>query len=1772
MPQKVKVLVAVILALSWVGTASGALYTVTSTADDGTSGTLRWAINSANGSAGLDSIWFAIPAAGVQTIFPSPGLPPLTDSKGVEIDGTTQGSAGCGTSPPSTANLLIEIDGANAGSAHGLWVQSSNNIIKGLIINNFEQDGICVESGIANEQVTNNVIECCFIGTNPAGTSDKGNGRNTTALWAGIHIKNVPYGTTVENLIDGCLISGNWAEGVWVDGPRQPGDVGFTHIQNNYIGTDINGTTAIQNDHEGIDISEGGHDNDIFRNLISGNGWDGVGIQGYSNEPYSAPPIYSHSNHIIENIIGLDISGGQLGNGYHGVAIGEYGPPRPPVTSQWGFAPGNVVDTNTIAFNGGDGVAVWEDSYDFTNADSNLITKNRIYDNRELGIDLQNDGVTLNDVGDPDARANQELNFPVIDSAIYNAGNTTIYGTLSIDVTPTTATVEVFKADLDPTGYGEGAVYLGSTTPVNAAGNWSLTTIVLTVGDSVTATATDQNRNTSEFSAAVDVTGQQPPVWDCTDNPPDNKTGGGLESEPNDVCTNANAAVCETAYCGDLGGGTVAPDLEDWWAITIPSDTCYCLHVRVFADATPGTYATGGGLDPELTVYDDDCTTQLFYNGDHNGTFPDAEGTDAQYDCLDAGNCHFPNKTVYLKIGIQGQTAGPYLLVINCIPCECPDVEPDTCDYYKPGYLDYCPNGMPDFDQKQDSWFNPASGAWSHCGPVALANCFWWFDSKFEPNPQVPPTVSDGYPLLQTFTAGTDDHVAANVMPFVDSLAVLCSTNVSGSGTNVFDLATGAQDWLDAQGLGTAYTIQVVPIDPVFGFEYIREQVLLSQDVILLLGFWEEVAGADPPYCERVGGHYVTMAGACRSASIPCDSAICISDPFFDNQELFGHAANVHNDAQYISGPHGTYYHDKYYVMPVVCDTSMMPFRVEVLNYPIDPGNVLQFQGQNSYDNTDMIDPMGGPIHTIIEYAVVICPAEEVPEPTPGKVKHNIDGYIPTEGSPIGTLWHELWPEYCQTWELTSWEDNGDKVLSYCDNVDFTDPETGRKRWEHIEKVTPTIRLEDPTGVGVDIYLDFLGDNPNVDPMTDPVGTYWHEVYPNYCTIWQITGWTDNQNEYLDSCDYVLITTQDGFEERELHVVGYQTDIVTTPLPTPGDEYDHNIDGYLPHNGDPTGTLWDELHPNYGDEWTLDEWRDNGDGYLSYCDTIKFVNPQMPDTVLWKHVEEVTPTVKLALGSDTIYADYMCGNYTVAPIDDPTGTYWLQVYPNTLVRRICTGWIDNGNQYVDSCDVLYLEVIDGADSGTVAEWHVEQWSTDIVTTYLEVDECCDYYKSPYPDYAPYGMPDFDQKSPAWVLPGGVYTHCGPVALANCFWWFDSKFEPNPQTPPIVSDGYPLVRSYKGPAVDDHDTANVEALVDTMWYYLGTNQSHTGTDILDMLGGAHDYLDSIGLVDAYDLQLIRAPEYGLIYEEVSRSQDVILLLGFYELQGPNEPVRLGGHYVTVAGVCSTNPVICISDPWYDKNEGEPPAGNAHTYEVHHDAANISGPHGQIQHDDYRVALNSVVQPTFPPIAEVVDYPDSWTYINNFFDQNWSEWHSTPSGVQGDEIFTLIDYALVICPLDTCGDQNPGDADSDGDIDDDDIEFIRACIESGGPAPNPKANGDPNGDCIINYADTTYLHAYLHQGGPPPVTCTCVDPEITCCIGITGNVDDDSAHLIDIGDLTALISYLYIPPNPEPPCLPEANIDGDSAGLVDIGDLTALISYLYIPPNPTPAHCP
>lgn len=168
--------------------------------------------------------------------------------------------------------------------------------------------------------------------------------------------------------------------------------------------------------------------------------------------------------------------------------------------------------------------------------------------------------------------------------------------------------------------------------------------------------------------------------YDCEEYPPPGKIPAGWEWEPNDTCTIANYAFCEHAYCGEI----IPSGDQDWWEIWVPAhpdpDSGYCVQIWVYANATQGTYAYLGGLDPRVWLYQADCVTQIAFNDDYNGIgFPYPEGYDSGIDCNEPGNC-LEEGLYYIKIdGYGGTSQGPYLLVINCIPCAFIEVE--ECEF-----------------------------------------------------------------------------------------------------------------------------------------------------------------------------------------------------------------------------------------------------------------------------------------------------------------------------------------------------------------------------------------------------------------------------------------------------------------------------------------------------------------------------------------------------------------------------------------------------------------------------------------------------------------------------------------------------------------------------------------------------------------------------------------------------------------------------------------------------------------------------------------------------------------------------------------------------------------------------------------------------------------------------------------------------------------------------------------------------------------------------------
>ena len=116
--------------------------------------------------------------------------------------------------------------------------------------------------------------------------------------------------------------------------------------------------------------------------------------------------------------------------------------------------------------------------------------------------------MTLNDAGDADEGGNHLQNFPVI--TVATAGSTNVGGTLNTTASTSGYVIEIFSNDVCDSTHGEGKTYLGTVTTgaTDGSGNvsWNVTVPALTLGQILTATATDASGNTSEFSLCFTAT------------------------------------------------------------------------------------------------------------------------------------------------------------------------------------------------------------------------------------------------------------------------------------------------------------------------------------------------------------------------------------------------------------------------------------------------------------------------------------------------------------------------------------------------------------------------------------------------------------------------------------------------------------------------------------------------------------------------------------------------------------------------------------------------------------------------------------------------------------------------------------------------------------------------------------------------------------------------------------------------------------------------------------------------------------------------------------------------------------------------------------------------------------------------------------------------------------------------------------------------------------------------------------------------------------------
>jgi len=126
---------------------------------------------------------------------------------------------------------------------------------------------------------------------------------------------------------------------------------------------------------------------------------------------------------------------------------------------------------------------------------------------------------------------------------------------------------------------------------------------------------------------------------------------------------------------------------------------------------------------------------------------------------------------------------------------------------------------------------------------------------------------------------------------------------------------------------------------------------------------------------------------------------------------------------------------------------------------------------------------------------------------------------------PVGTQWQELRPFFGREYYLSSWNDTGGNgVLSRCDWIDLSRNPGGAGGHYHVEEVTITLNVTPvDVDVGEPMYIELEGGY-DMDILTNPVCTHWHEIYPTFCQQYHLTGWNDTgPNGKLDPCDYIYL-------------------------------------------------------------------------------------------------------------------------------------------------------------------------------------------------------------------------------------------------------------------------------------------------------------------------------------------------------------------------------------------------------------------------------------------------------------------------------------------------------------------------------------------------------------------------------------------------------------------------------------------------------------------------
>ncbi len=376
---------------------------------------------------------------------------------------------------------------------NGIWANTSNNIIRGNTVGvvgsnrlGNSEHGIFLSTDAMDNQIGGpNAEHANVVGDNGAnvapffhGIEVRGSGHEVTGNFIGV----TPSGQNVGQPSIGLVLAagltevtgnviGNNAIGINVGGANHT-------LSENYIGTTRSGGN-IGNSSDGIFLAGNNAGLNVFigiNNIIAYNGRFGI----FGNAVPGQGGIY--------NIIGNTI----VQNDNAGMAL--------PFTGDNGRY---FVQFNRLALNGNNGIFV------FGSDSRTTISSNTMQGNNGIAIDVNGGGMDANDPGDADTGPNRLMNSPEIITSVFMPGSPPMLSVdFRVDASSANAaypiTVQAFWTDREEPMQGRFFITSTEYPTAQLIQNVVYTLPNGTTGGRFAMTATDDDGNTSEMSAAVD--------------------------------------------------------------------------------------------------------------------------------------------------------------------------------------------------------------------------------------------------------------------------------------------------------------------------------------------------------------------------------------------------------------------------------------------------------------------------------------------------------------------------------------------------------------------------------------------------------------------------------------------------------------------------------------------------------------------------------------------------------------------------------------------------------------------------------------------------------------------------------------------------------------------------------------------------------------------------------------------------------------------------------------------------------------------------------------------------------------------------------------------------------------------------------------------------------------------------------------------------------------------------------------------------------------------